>query len=264
MGGTLVPRGDTRRRSHHDPHTAHLPRAPARVGAGMTRILVVDDEPQILRALRINLRRPPLRGRRRRRRRRGPARGRRLASRPGHPRPRPARHGRRRRHPRPARLDHASRSSCCPAGPAARTRSTPSTPAPTTTSPSRSASTSCSPASAPSPGATATQEAELAHDPASATTSIDLAEQDRLRRRAAHPDRVAPAGDPAPQPRQADQPAPAAAPRCGGPNYVKETHYLRQYMAQLRRKLERDPAHPVHLHHRTRHGLPLQTMTPRR
>ncbi|MFD1541850.1 response regulator [Nonomuraea guangzhouensis] len=32
-----------------------------------------------------------------------------------------------------------------------------------------------------------------------------------------------------------------------GARFVKETHYLRQYMAQLRRKLERDPANPVHL-----------------
>jgi two-component system KDP operon response regulator KdpE len=32
-----------------------------------------------------------------------------------------------------------------------------------------------------------------------------------------------------------------------GPTYVRETHYLRQYMAQLRRKLEDDPAHPRHL-----------------
>jgi two-component system KDP operon response regulator KdpE len=32
-----------------------------------------------------------------------------------------------------------------------------------------------------------------------------------------------------------------------GSKHVKETHYLRQYMAQLRRKLERDPAHPRHL-----------------
>ncbi|GII76384.1 DNA-binding response regulator [Sphaerisporangium rufum] len=32
-----------------------------------------------------------------------------------------------------------------------------------------------------------------------------------------------------------------------GPAYVKETHYLRQYLAQLRRKLERDPARPAHL-----------------
>ncbi|GGO61993.1 response regulator [Nonomuraea cavernae] len=32
-----------------------------------------------------------------------------------------------------------------------------------------------------------------------------------------------------------------------GAQYVKETHYLRQYLAQLRRKLERDPARPVHL-----------------
>ncbi|GAA4725526.1 response regulator [Phytohabitans rumicis] len=32
-----------------------------------------------------------------------------------------------------------------------------------------------------------------------------------------------------------------------GPTYRTETHYLRQYMAQLRRKLEDDPGHPQHL-----------------
>ncbi len=32
-----------------------------------------------------------------------------------------------------------------------------------------------------------------------------------------------------------------------GPTYLRETHYLRQYMAQLRNKLEPDPAHPRHL-----------------
>jgi two-component system KDP operon response regulator KdpE len=32
-----------------------------------------------------------------------------------------------------------------------------------------------------------------------------------------------------------------------GPSYHRETNYLRQYMAQLRRKLEDDPAHPRHL-----------------
>ncbi|GAA4058846.1 response regulator [Nonomuraea soli] len=32
-----------------------------------------------------------------------------------------------------------------------------------------------------------------------------------------------------------------------GTKYLRETHYLRQYLGQLRRKLERDPAHPVHL-----------------
>jgi two-component system, OmpR family, KDP operon response regulator KdpE len=32
-----------------------------------------------------------------------------------------------------------------------------------------------------------------------------------------------------------------------GPNYETETNYLRVYMAQLRRKLEADPAHPRHL-----------------
>ncbi len=32
-----------------------------------------------------------------------------------------------------------------------------------------------------------------------------------------------------------------------GPGYEKETHYLRVYMAQLRRKLEDDPARPRHI-----------------
>jgi two-component system KDP operon response regulator KdpE len=32
-----------------------------------------------------------------------------------------------------------------------------------------------------------------------------------------------------------------------GPAYERETHYLRVYLAQLRRKLEPDPSHPVHL-----------------
>ena len=32
-----------------------------------------------------------------------------------------------------------------------------------------------------------------------------------------------------------------------GPRYATETNYLRQYMARLRRKLEEDPAHPQHL-----------------
>jgi two-component system KDP operon response regulator KdpE len=32
-----------------------------------------------------------------------------------------------------------------------------------------------------------------------------------------------------------------------GPQYQTETNYLRQYLAQLRRKLEDDPAHPRHL-----------------
>lgn len=38
-----------------------------------------------------------------------------------------------------------------------------------------------------------------------------------------------------------------------GPSYTSETHYLRVYAAQLRRKLEADPAHPRHL--RTSPGL---------
>lgn len=32
-----------------------------------------------------------------------------------------------------------------------------------------------------------------------------------------------------------------------GPSYATETHYLRVYLAQLRRKLEDDPSQPKHL-----------------
>ena len=46
-----------------------------------------------------------------------------------------------------------------------------------------------------------------------------------------------------------------------GPTYLNETHYLRQYMAHLRRKLEDDPARPAAPAHRTRHGLPVPAMT---
>lgn len=35
--------------------------------------------------------------------------------------------------------------------------------------------------------------------------------------------------------------------RVWGPGYDRETNYLRQYMAQLRRKLEADPSRPAHL-----------------
>jgi len=38
-----------------------------------------------------------------------------------------------------------------------------------------------------------------------------------------------------------------------GPTYLNETHYLRQYMGQLRKKLEPDPTRPKHL--RTEPGM---------
>ena len=46
-----------------------------------------------------------------------------------------------------------------------------------------------------------------------------------------------------------------------GPTYLNETHYLRQYMTHLRRKLEADPARPQPPDHRARHGLPLPAVT---
>ena len=32
-----------------------------------------------------------------------------------------------------------------------------------------------------------------------------------------------------------------------GPNHAEDTHYLRVYMGQLRKKIERDPSQPRHL-----------------
>ena len=218
----------------------------------VTRILVVDDEPQILRALRINLRArqydvdiaadgaAALRSRRR-------------ASRPTWSCSTSA-----------CPTWTASRSSAgCAAGPpmpiivlsgragSARQGRTPSTPAPTTTSPSRSASTSCSPASAPSPAAAARRRRPADGPRSAGTPSTSPTAPSRRRRRtrgaALTPTEWQLLGDPGPQPRQAGQPAPAAARGLGTAATSDETHYLRQYMAQLRRKLEDDPAHPRHL-----------------
>src|SRR3954447_21559228 len=49
-----------------------------------------------------------------------------------------------------------------------------------------------------------------------------------------------------------------------GPAYAKETHYLRVYLAQLRRKLEDDPSHPVHLLTEAGMGYRFKGYLPRR
>ncbi len=91
---------------------------------------------------------------------------------------------------------------------------------------------------APAPG-----EAVVATD----AFAVDLAAKrvtHRHRRRPTDADRVAPGGDPGAQPRQARESAAAARRRCGVRKYDEETNYLRVYMAQIRRKLEPDPARP--------------------
>ena len=45
-----------------------------------------------------------------------------------------------------------------------------------------------------------------------------------------------------------------------GPQYEKETNYLRVYLAQIRRKLEPDPARPRYFITEPRHGLPLHAV----
>ena len=48
-----------------------------------------------------------------------------------------------------------------------------------------------------------------------------------------------------------------------GPAYGEETQYLRVYMAQLRRKLEPDPANPRHLITEAGRGYRFEAAAPR-
>ena len=79
---------------------------------------------------------------------------------------------------------------------------------------------------------------------------------------APHPDRMGRVGDARPPPRKARRATRAAA-RGLGPGYGPETNYLRVYIAQLRRKLEREPAQAAAPDHRTGDGLPLRTLIER-
>ena len=179
--------------------------APAR--GHVTRVLVVEDEAGLRRALAINLRARGYDGRRRRRT--APPRwpGRRAASaRRGRARPRPAGHGRRRGDRGPARLEPGADHRAVGARRRARQGRSRSTPAPTTTSPSRSAWTSCSRGCAPRCAA-ARRAAPTCRRSRSATFTVDLAAKRAVtrRRRDGPPDadRVAPARGARPQRGQA-------------------------------------------------------------
>ena len=69
----------------------------------------------------------------------------------------------------------------------------------------------------------------------------------RRARRTPHPDRMASAGDPGHQPRTSHHARSSSSRRCGVRRQSNKTNYLRVYMAQLRRKLEADPSHPRYL-----------------
>ena len=176
-------------------------------------ILVVEDEPALLRALRINLRargyevvtasagRPAL------------AEATQRTAGRGDPRPRPARPGRHRRDPGAAAWSRPRRSSCCPAGPGRVTRSAPWTRARTTTSPSRSPWRNCWPGCGPRCAGTTRRQPERPVTIGRCT--VDLAAHLATRdgpAGPAHPDRVAAAGDPDPPSRPAGR-RPAAAHR---------------------------------------------------
>ena len=64
---------------------------------------------------------------------------------------------------------------------------------------------------------------------------------------APHPDRVPPHRRARPARRARSSRTASCSARCGGRTRVEDTPYLRVYMAQLRHKLEDDPARPKHL-----------------
>ena len=229
---------------------------PALHGTPMSqRILIVEDEPALLRALRINLR----------------ARGYDVATAPD--RPRGARRGARGGRPTrscsisasptwtapgdqgAARLvGRAGHRALRPGRPA--TRSARWTPAPMTTSPSRSAWRNCSPGCGPRSAARSPRRQESFPI---GQYVVDLTAYTIIRTRTArpsrvpaaggsspHPDGVAAPGDPAARPWPAGQ-LRHAAERGLGARLRARTHYLRFHMARLRRKLEDDPPRPRHL-----------------
>ena len=214
----------------------------------MTRVLIVDDDPQLLRALRINLTARGYEVHHRRRRRHRAGRRQPPPTRPRHPRPRPARPRRRHRHRRPARLVHRSRSSCCPP-----------------------AHTEHAKVDALDAGAddyvtkpfgmdellariraalrrAAPPPADDAPVVTTAAFTIDLAAKTRHHRRPrgpAHPDRMAPTGDPRPRTPANSSPSKQLLQEVWGPAYETETNYLRVHLANLRRKTRTRPADPA-------------------
>ena len=210
----------------------------------MTRILVVDDEPQILRALGDEPSRAGLRRRPGGDGGGGARRSRRGSTRTWSSSTSACRRSTGSRSSAAFAAGRRCRSSCSPSARERETRWTRSTRAPTTTSRSRSAWTSCSRGCGPryaarSPGE---EEAVVETGHFRADLAAKRVERDGEEIRLTptewqivetlvrHPGRLI-------TQRQLLQ-------SVWGPQYEKETNYLRVYLAQIRRKLEPDPAKP--------------------
>ena len=142
------------------------------------------------------------------------------------------------------RAGRRSRSSSCPPATRRPRRSPPSTPAPTTTSPSRSAWTSSWPGCGPpARGPRPAEDRPWSHRRLHASTwrpSGSPTPGDEIR---LTPDPVAPGRDAGPQP-GALVSQQQLLQEVWGPQYATETNYLRVFMAHIRHKLEPDPWGP--------------------
>ena len=213
------------------------------------RVLVVDDEPQILRALADQPAGPPVRRDHRRRRQHRTRRRQEPEARPPDPRPRAPRHRRRRRHPLAAIAGPTCRSSCCPAEPAAADKIVALNAGADdyVTKPFnieellariravsrrlRPEIIDDEPVEVGQYTVDLTEKAIRSSD--SELVHLTKTEWDLLAILVRNPGKLV-------SQRQLLQDV-------WGPTYLNETHYLRQYMAQLRKKLEPDPTRPRHL-----------------
>ena len=212
------------------------------MSAGEPRVLVVDDEPQIVRGLQGHPAQRGLPSRGGDHQAGGARRRLRPAPRCDRARPRAARTATGSRSPPRSGAGASCRSSCSRRWATSARRCARSTPAPTTTSPSRSAARSCSPGCGRCSGAAARTADSSSRGSATWRSTWPTArcgadgeevhltpiEFDLLSQLAQHPGRLV-------THRQLLH-------EVWGPGYEDETHYLRVHFAHVRAKLEPDPS----------------------
>ena len=232
------------------------------MAAAAARILVVDDEPQVLRSLTAALDGGRLRGRRRRHRGRGRRGGRAAPARRGGARPAAARRHGRGRLPAPARVDPGADRRRVGGGRGEPEDRGPRRRAPTTTSPSPTPWASCSPACARRCAGPRRRPGE-SPTVAFGDVSVDMALREvRVRRRGRppHPARVRAAGRAGAPPGAGHHP-PGAAVRGLGAGLLRRDPLPARLHGQPAPQARGRPLAPRAPRHRDRGGVPAASST---